>query len=552
MKRVTKSLLTVILSICCILMSIGPVSAHAEEIEDKFAAAFFPSGKVEGVPKGVYIQEKPENSYGSYSVVWAKNTDEFINIYLEYEDYDAKDQRDVFYDKYNLYDFDAYMIADMKVDNGQWISDFAVLNGKNYKTAAGESYGDGLPYYYLFVGEHRVKGDNMYDGTLLDCSARDSSEPEKDGFLAGMIADEKDGYKNVLDKKNHTYSFRFKFCVEYKNHDSKTDEYSEEKYIYGDWSDVISIGKNGNQKALNTPKTLTAPEVSEPVKQLDNGSWKGNIHYQLLFPESTTNEERAIIINENGFQPIYLQAEVEVNDSGNFEEIYTANPNSLTNGSRLTGINLDNYGGASKIKHICLRVQTECNQLSIKSEYAYAVPQVKGLKAKKTAAKSITLTWNKLDGVDFYEIYDGNGKFIGKTDKNTNTYVVKSLKAGNDYTFKVRAVDNEIFVGPFTSVTLPTKPSKANITKVASPSAKTITTTWKKVQGDGYQIQIATDSKFKKIVDDSTVKGKDTLTSTFSKAKSGTKYYVRVRTINSAGKSTVYSAWSKVKNIKCK
>lgn len=183
---------------------------------------------------------------------------------------------------------------------------------------------------------------------------------------------------------------------------------------------------------------------------------------------------------------------------------------------------------------------------------SYAVPQVKGLKAKKTAAKSITLTWNKLDGVDFYEIYDGNGKFIGKTDKNTNTYVVKSLKAGNDYTFKVRAVDNEIFVGPFTSVTLPTKPSKAKVTKVASPSAKTITTTWKKVQGDGYQIQIATDSKFKKIVDDSTVKGKDTLTSTFSKAKSGTKYYVRVRTMNSAGKSTVYSAWSKVKNINCK
>lgn len=553
MTKIKKCIFTVVLTLCCVFVSMGTVFTHAGENVDKFAEHFFPSGKVENIPANIYIQEKPENSYGSEKVLWLQNTQEFIDLFLEYEDYKSKGLEQDFKDKYNLeYAFDTYVIADIKVDDGEWLSDMTVLNGIDYEDA--DDKHRVRPYYAIFsTSGHRIDGNNMYNCTLIDCNGHDQEEPEKDGILSGTIIENKGDYNKILDTEKHTFSFRFKFCIQYSCIDPETGSSSGNKYIYSDWSKVVSIGKNGNQKKLKTPTTITAPEISEPVKVIKDGKWEGFINYQMVFSQNVTDEERALIINEDAFQPIYLQLEAEINDSGNFIELYTANPNSLYNGTRLTNIDLDDFGGASKIKHICFRGYDKCNMLSLKSEYAYAVPQVKGVKAKKTTTKSITLTWTKFKDVEYYEIYDGNGKYLGKTSKNTNTFTVKKLKAGNDYTFKVRAVDNEIFVGQFSStVKLPTKTAKVSVTKFSSPSAKKLTATWKKVSGDGYQVQIATDKKFTKIVEEITIADASELSATFSKAKSKTKYYVRVRGVNKAGKSTVYGAWSKVKSVKCK
>ncbi len=551
MTKFKKFIFTVVLALCCAFVSMGTVLAHADENADKFAEHFFPSGKIENVPTNIYIQEKSADR----EVLWLQNTQEFIDLFMEYEDYKSKGKLQDFKDKYNLdggvY---GYAIADVKVDDGEWLSDLTVMDGARYAVTADNP--GVIPYFMMFSVDNGIDGNNMYNDTLISAGYHNQDEPEKDGILAGTIIENQDENYYVWDMKNHTFSFRFKFCIQYSCIDPETGSSSGNKYIYSDWSKVVSIGKNGNQKKLKTPTSISTPEISEPVKAVtEDGKWQGSINYQVVFPQSVTDEERALIVNEDAFQPLYFQVEAEVNDSGEFKSIYTANPRTFYNGTRLTEIKVSDFGGASEIKHICLRGYDLCDKTTpyIQSAYAYAVPQIKGVKAKKTTTKSITLTWTKLKDVEYYEIYDGNGKYLGKTSKNTNTFTVKKLKAGNDYTFKVRAVDNEIFVGQFSSsVKLPTKTAKVSVTKFSSPSAKKLTAIWKKVSGDGYQVQIATDKKFTKIVEEITIADASELSATFSKAKSKTKYYVRVRGVNKAGKSTVYGAWSKVKSVKCK
>lgn len=91
--------------------------------------------------------------------------------------------------------------------------------------------------------------------------------------------------------------------------------------------------------------------------------------------------------------------------------------------------------------------------------------------------------------------------------------------------------------------------SSVKLKSVNSTSAKTINVNCAKASVDGYQIQIATDSKFKKAV--------KTYTSTaaskkITNLKSKTTYYVRVRTITYAKDYKCYSAWSSSKKINVK
>ena len=100
------------------------------------------------------------------------------------------------------------------------------------------------------------------------------------------------------------------------------------------------------------------------------------------------------------------------------------------------------------------------------------------------------------------------------------------------------------------------KQKKASIKK-ATPAKTSLTITWAKVKGvKGYEIQLATDKKFKKNLKKVTIKKQKTTKTTVKKLKAKKKYYVRIRTYKTKkvnGKSTkVYSSWSKVKAVKTK
>ena len=96
------------------------------------------------------------------------------------------------------------------------------------------------------------------------------------------------------------------------------------------------------------------------------------------------------------------------------------------------------------------------------------------------------------------------------------------------------------------------KPKSAKIKKVKS-AKKAVSVQWKKVSGvKGYQVQVATDKKFKKNKKTATVKKQKTTKVTVKKLKAKKKYYVRIRTYKTVNGKKVYSAWSKVKSVKTK
>ena len=96
------------------------------------------------------------------------------------------------------------------------------------------------------------------------------------------------------------------------------------------------------------------------------------------------------------------------------------------------------------------------------------------------------------------------------------------------------------------------KPKSAKIKKVKA-AKKAVSVEWKKVSGvKGYQIQVATDKKFKKNKKTATVKKQKTTKVTIKKLKAKKKYYVRIRTYKTVNGKKVYSSWSKVKTVKTK
>ncbi len=104
--------------------------------------------------------------------------------------------------------------------------------------------------------------------------------------------------------------------------------------------------------------------------------------------------------------------------------------------------------------------------------------------------------------------------------------------------------------------TVDKKQKKASVKK-ATPAKASLTITWAKVKGvKGYEIQLATDKKFKKNLKKVTIKKQKTTKTTVKKLKAKKTYYVRIRTYKTKkvnGKSTkVYSSWSKVKTVKTK
>lgn len=96
------------------------------------------------------------------------------------------------------------------------------------------------------------------------------------------------------------------------------------------------------------------------------------------------------------------------------------------------------------------------------------------------------------------------------------------------------------------------KPKSAKIKKVKA-AKKAVSVEWKKVSGvKGYQVEVATDKKFKKNKKTATVKKQKITKVTVKKLKAKKKYYVRIRTYKTVKGKKVYSSWSKVKTVKTK
>lgn len=162
---------------------------------------------------------------------------------------------------------------------------------------------------------------------------------------------------------------------------------------------------------------------------------------------------------------------------------------------------------------------------------------VKSYSVKK---QSFKLNAKTEDGVKLS--YKSNNKKI-KVDKNGKVTLPAKFSGTVKITITAVATDQYAEATKTISVSVPTVPS---VRKISSGKGQ-ITVSWKKnTTGKGYEVQYSTDKTFKKTVKTVKIKKMNTTKATIKKLNTGTRYYLRIRTVN--GKH--YSNWSAIKSVK--
>lgn len=209
---------------------------------------------------------------------------------------------------------------------------------------------------------------------------------------------------------------------------------------------------------------------------------------------------------------------------------------------------------------VCGETRTEI----IKASHKYKVKAVKKATLKKNGSKKKVC---KVCGHKTTSVIPRPVKF--KLSKKKYVYNGKARKPGVTVTdAKGNTIKSKYYTVSYSSnkkagkarVTVKFKRNYSGIKKLAfkiipegtvikrvTGISKKIKVVWKKKSGiSGYQLQVAAKSDFsgKTTIN---VKGSKKVSKVVKKLKAGTKYFVRIRTYKTVGKSKYYSKWSKVK-----
>ena len=220
---------------------------------------------------------------------------------------------------------------------------------------------------------------------------------------------------------------------------------------------------------------------------------------------------------------------------------------------------LASWGNIAKIAHTTKQTVTKAtptangkivNYCSVckKTLSTTVIPKASSIKLKATS-----LTYNGKVRTPKVIVKDRTGKTLVKNTDYTVSYA-KGRKYVGKYAVKIT------FKGKYSGTKMlyfTIKPKATNISSLTAGSKK-FTVKWKKqaTQTTGYQVQVATNKKFKKNKKTVTIKKQKTTKTTVKKLKAKKKYYVRVRTYKTVkinGKSIrIYSGWSKAKTVTTK
>ena len=220
---------------------------------------------------------------------------------------------------------------------------------------------------------------------------------------------------------------------------------------------------------------------------------------------------------------------------------------------------LASWGNIAKIAHTTKQTVTKAtptangeivNYCSVckKTLSTTVIPKASSIKLKATS-----LTYNGKVRTPKVIVKDRTGKTLVKNTDYTVSYS-KGRKYVGKYAVKIT------FKGKYSgtkTLYFTIKPKATSISSLTAGSKK-FTVKWKKqaTQTTGYQVQVATNKKFKKNKKTVTIKKQKTTKTTVKKLKAKKKYYVRVRTYKTVkinGKSIrIYSGWSKAKTVTTK
>ena len=358
---------------------------------------------------------------------------------------------------------------------------------------------------------------------------------------------------------------------------------------------VKSIGSG----AFSQCRSLINIIVPEGVSEIKNGTFSLCSKLKsITLPSSITSIEwgnfyncgDSIIINYNGTKEQWEKIEIEdkdeilekatINYNGNASScshIYdsgkiTINPTCTQKGKKTYTCTLCK---ATKTEEISAKGHTFSTNLPKCSVCGATNSKFKlqgtSIKSFSSDNKSIKATWSKVNSASGYEVqvatdskFTKNKKTITIAKNSAVSTTNASLKPAQRYYIHVRTYKNQTVKGKtFKGYSawsgakgIDTKPNSTSL-KSVSGSKKTLKATWSKVAGvTGYEVQVATNSKFTSDKKTVVVTKQSTTSTTVKSLKAKKKYYVHVRTYKTVkvnGKNTkVYSSWSKVKSVTTK
>lgn len=121
---------------------------------------------------------------------------------------------------------------------------------------------------------------------------------------------------------------------------------------------------------------------------------------------------------------------------------------------------------------------------------------VTGLKLSSLTTDAIKLVWNTSSGATDYDIYQESSKtpgtFVKIENISANSYVIRGLAAGKNYTFRIqpiKTVGNKRYKGAYQEIAVGTRPATVRTVATGEQTSNSILVKWGTVSGaDGYVI----------------------------------------------------------------
>ena len=377
----------------------------------------------------------------------------------------------------------AYIQVDYKIDSGNW---HYTAEWDSHPVVPNSGLHDAQPW-------SDVEGfaSRMLSMKISDAIAYNFDTPAENGDFEGCIYGTPyyDTQMAHYDLDNHTIYYRTRYKIVAENGDT-----SDTKTIFSEWSDTVSIGKDGTQVKLTKSVTPAAITIQSGSCLGDpNAEFPQNEFYlDIDVPLSIFNDVKYYEIEENAFEPVMFEVQYRVN-GGSWKESSVANATWISSGEKLTGGTQEPLkegdkvefrmrvaeGDAKNIKGAWSNIYTS---YAVVTDYNY-VPEViqekpitslegtatenqvtnfitglksdadpKGTSFRKFPVQqasvtntSIKIKWNKVNGAAYYIVYGnkcGTKNRYKKIKKVTTlNYTQKGLKKGTYYKYLVSAFD---------------------------------------------------------------------------------------------------------------
>ncbi len=310
-----KKFLTIFAAFSLILGVLAlPVSAL--DVAPKFTEHFFPEGKA-GAPTDVYYKIHRTDAGQVEAVsMWLTQAHDVEAMFTEINEINDNDKVVELYGGY----LEQYRLQiDCKVDDGDW----------HYMSEwdKGEYPQENQPYDLALRQTAPVNDSaKIYNVGSYLIDPWYAQTEEDAGYLAPLILREEEEERLYLDLENHSLTLRARYFLVVKNNDLsdeslEANDGSYNSFILSDWSEEITIGKNGTQKQLEKPEMIEAPTIKDltflDVSYGDEGdSVVGLWKVWVDFPQQNGEAEKYYTIEEDGFEPLNTVIEYRVQSDG--------------------------------------------------------------------------------------------------------------------------------------------------------------------------------------------------------------------------------------------